>query len=116
MNIGQMIYEQRKSKRLRQEDVAQYLHVSKSTLSNYENNIHEPDLDTLVSLADFFDVSTDYLLGRTNLSCNFSMINQSLTDRVTFASLIEQTSHLTSRELQYLLYTYELLSRPKESL
>ncbi|MBZ5482413.1 helix-turn-helix transcriptional regulator [Bacillus sp. T_4] len=47
-----------------QEDIAQYLGISRSRYSHYENERSEPDNKTLNKLADFFDVSTDYLLGR----------------------------------------------------
>ena len=40
------------------------LSVSTGTISNYENGVHYPDLEKLVQLADYFQVSTDYLLGR----------------------------------------------------
>ena len=52
MNIGDIIYKQRKALHMRQKDAANRLHVSKSTFCNYENNVHEPPLATLVSLAD----------------------------------------------------------------
>lgn len=114
MNIGKTIYQQRKKKHLRQEDVANYLHLSKSTLSNYEHNVHEPDLDTLVGLADFFDVSTDYLLGRTTMTENFSIINQVLANGIKLSNLMEMTMQLSSSDLQYVLYTYKLIkSRTK---
>lgn len=47
-----------------QKDLARSLHVSASAISNYENCIRCPDLEMLVLIADFFGVSTDYLLGR----------------------------------------------------
>lgn len=111
MNIGKTLYEQRKRKHLRQEDVANYLHVSKSTLSNYENNIHEPDLETLVCLADFFDVSTDYLLGRTTMTDNFSVINHVLANNITLSNVMELTMQLTGEDLHYFLQTFQLLNQ-----
>ncbi len=40
--------------------------VSKAIVSNYEKNIHEPNMDTVKFLAELFDCSVDYLMGRTN--------------------------------------------------
>lgn len=54
----------RKRLGLKQDDVAKYLNISAATYSRYENGIHEPDIETLIKLADFFNVSIDYLLGR----------------------------------------------------
>jgi transcriptional regulator with XRE-family HTH domain len=50
-----------------QEQLAAILNMAKSTVSQYENNINEPDLKTLIKLADIFEVSTDYLLGRSTV-------------------------------------------------
>ena len=46
--------------------LAKKLGVSTSTLGNYESGIRKPDLEMLVNIAVFFDVSTDYLLGLTD--------------------------------------------------
>lgn len=48
-----------------QESVAQVADKTRQTISQYVNGISEPSYDTLVKIADYFDVSTDYLLGRT---------------------------------------------------
>ena len=42
------------------------LNMGQNTLSRYENEIREADYKTLILLADYFDVSIDYLLGRTD--------------------------------------------------
>ncbi len=51
---------------LRQVDVAQATGIDQKTLSNYETGKTNPDSETLIRLADFFHVSIDYLVGRTN--------------------------------------------------
>lgn len=50
----------------KQKQLAEYLNVSQNTYSQYENGVIELTAPTLVKLADFYDVSVDYLLGRTN--------------------------------------------------
>ena len=50
----------------RQYDLAKFLHVSHKTYSKYENGVIELTAERLVKLADFYNVSIDYLLGRTN--------------------------------------------------
>ncbi len=61
MDIGKKIRSLRLQKNLLQKDLAQILKVSKSTMSNYERNYSTPDPDILVKLADYFNVSIDYL-------------------------------------------------------
>lgn len=57
----------RKSKNLRQEQVARLIGVNKSAISSYENNLRLPSFDILVRLANLYRVGTDYLLGQTNI-------------------------------------------------
>lgn len=50
---------------INQPQLAQILEVKTATINRYENNVREPEYATLIKIADFFNVSTDYLLGRT---------------------------------------------------
>ncbi|MDR3293755.1 MAG: helix-turn-helix domain-containing protein [Clostridiales bacterium] len=64
ITIGKILYELRKSAGLTQEHLAAALNISRVNYSRYESDIHRPDYESLVALADFFDVSVDFLLGR----------------------------------------------------
>ena len=55
----------RKERGLSQKKVALDLNISQALLSHYEKGIRECGLDFMVKIADYFDVSCDYLLGRT---------------------------------------------------
>ncbi|MBQ6719992.1 MAG: helix-turn-helix transcriptional regulator [Oscillospiraceae bacterium] len=50
-----------------QEQIAKYLGISQNTYSQYEIGVLNYPVDAVVRLADFYGVSTDYLLGRTNI-------------------------------------------------
>lgn len=52
---------------LSQKEVAKDLNISQGLLSHYENGKRECNLDLLVKIANYFDVSCDYLLGRTTM-------------------------------------------------
>lgn len=52
--------------KITQEEVAEKIGVSRASYSHYENSRSEPDTVILNKLADYFKVSTDYLLGRTD--------------------------------------------------
>lgn len=58
--------ELRKEKHLSQVRLAIELNTSQNVISRYETGEHQADYKTLISIADYFDVSIDYLLGRTN--------------------------------------------------
>lgn len=57
-------------KGISQQEIADYLHCTAVTYSRYENGNRSPSLDLLVKLADYFDVTIDYILGRENISEN----------------------------------------------
>ena len=56
----------RKDRKLRQKDIAMLLHCSQVCYSRYERGERSLPVTALVILADFYGVSTDYLLGRTD--------------------------------------------------
>lgn len=64
-SLGQRLKEAREITRLTQQQVADKLGISNGTLSGYERNYRDPDTDTLNRLAALYEVSVDYLLGRT---------------------------------------------------
>ena len=51
---------------IRHNTIAEYLGVSQNTYSQYENGVISISPEMLIKLGDYFDVSVDYLLGRTN--------------------------------------------------
>lgn len=65
--LGNRIRSLRKELNMTQTDLATSLNLTKSNISKYENGIVEPSIDILRMMSDLFKVSTDYLLGRTNL-------------------------------------------------
>jgi len=70
MKIGQAIREMRLQKSLRQKDLAAILHVSDKTVSSWESNRTEPNMETIDALckvfecskSDFWDSATDYVI------------------------------------------------------
>ena len=54
----------REAKRLNAKTLGELCGLSKNTIGRYENGEREPTAQSLVALADFFDVSIDYLMGR----------------------------------------------------
>ena len=54
----------RLEKGISQIKLAMDLHLAQNSISRYENGTHEADYKTLIAIADYFNVSVDYLLGR----------------------------------------------------
>lgn len=63
IQFSKRLQQLRKEKGLKQFELAKALNTTQRRISYMENGIVEPDLATLVSLANFFEVSTDFLLG-----------------------------------------------------
>ncbi len=51
---------------VKQKELAEYLNIKQNTYSQYENGKREIPLDTLCKLADYYNTSVDYLIGRTD--------------------------------------------------
>lgn len=58
----------REDRDLTQTQIAQYLHTTQRTYSHYENGDRNIPLETLMQLADFYNTSIDYLVGRTDIA------------------------------------------------
>lgn len=63
--IGRRIKELRTENGLTQQELAKILNVSSMSISFYENEQRKPDSEFIIACSRFFDVSTDYLLGKT---------------------------------------------------
>ena len=85
LTLNANIKKLRIAKRLNQVEFAKVLCVTKQCVSNWENDNVVPSIDMLCKIADFFGVSTDYLLGRNERRV---VEVSNLTD--------EQISHITS--------------------
>lgn len=70
-NLGEKLKEARENANLSQQDVADKLNVSRQTISKYELNINEPDLETLKELSYLYQVDINYLLGMDTKTYSF---------------------------------------------
>ncbi len=97
----------RQKHRLTQSDLAEILELKPTAISNYESERNEPSFGKLIALAQYFDVSCDYLLGVTD---SYLRIGGEVLDRdiVEFFQLYQQLSSKSVVELghfaRYLLY------------
>lgn len=66
MNFRTRLKQLRMEKQLNQTDLGSALNLATSTISMYENGKREPDFETLETIADYFNVDIDYLLGKTD--------------------------------------------------
>lgn len=65
--LAKRLKELRESRRIYQKEMAEILGLSFRGYQDYETNKSEPKLKTLIAIADYFQVSIDYLVGRTDV-------------------------------------------------
>jgi transcriptional regulator with XRE-family HTH domain len=101
-SFSSRLRELRKDRNLRQMDLANALGMAQTTIANYEQSSRFPDEPTLLRIADFFDTSLDFLLGRTdiNIAHPIQTVRRSDKPPVSEGDLL---SPLAKRYLEYLL-------------
>ena len=110
MKFGELLASLRRERGILQKELAAYLNVTVATISNYEKGVHAPAYETLVKLADFFDVSTDYLLQRTEYKSSIQTLNQKLVVNYTVSELVNAILQLDQNSMTALIDYYELLA------
>lgn len=104
MRIKELMQE----KGVQQQQMAEFLNVSRATIYKYQQGKAEPNIKTLIALADYFDVSLDFLCGRQNKNLIFA---DSLTE--TQKKLVTIIRRLTPEQANFALgYFSEMLKIP----
>lgn len=67
IKFAERLRELRREKKVTQSKMADFLGIKLRSYQNYEGGSLRPDYEGLVALADYFDVTTDYLLGRSDV-------------------------------------------------
>ena len=100
---------------LTQTDIAHHLHLSSSTISHYEKGIIVPPTEIIFRLAEFYDVTTDYILGRcaskTNLNDTYAL---KLTNKMTIGDAVEIMTKMNDAEREHLAYFIEVIGKSKK--
>ncbi|SDF71222.1 helix-turn-helix domain-containing protein [Sporomusa acidovorans] len=66
MDFSQRLKELRQSKKVRQKDLAELFNITPRTWRFYEAGKREPNIASLIKIADYFGISIDFLVGRTD--------------------------------------------------
>lgn len=108
-SFGEILTSLREERGIYQKELAAILKVSVGTVSNYENNIHFPDQEALLQLADYFGVTVDYLLGRTSYRYSLNTLNEEYAPGMTVAELVNIIQHFSPQNTASFLDYIELL-------
>ncbi|HBF1646944.1 helix-turn-helix domain-containing protein [Clostridioides difficile] len=96
MNFAHRLKSLREEKDVKQVELAKVLKLTSATLSQYEKGIREPNNDTLSKLAEYFNVSTDYLLGRTNIRNTTKSAELEIIEKLNFSDDIKEALRMIS--------------------
>lgn len=96
--FGNRLKNLRSEKRITGEEFGKILNVTKVAVSNWESDRRFPDQDTLKNIADYFDVSIDYLLCRSNTR---NIINDEVNTTTTAFDIIENSD--TNKKVKELM-------------
>ena len=103
ISLAQFVIEEREKLGLSQEDFAEFFHQSGSTISSYETGRNQPSFDMLIQYADYFNVTTDYLLGRVPFDMSPSVFAEPFVDNVKIHDVISLLRNLPEDRRRALL-------------
>ena len=96
-----------KKKNISQLELAKHLNLAQSTVSMYANNENEPNIDTLIKIADFLHISVDKLVGRKTSDINLESLEENT--KIVISKILQ----MNNTQISELLTIIETLSNFK---
>ena len=96
----------REERKISQQKIAMDLQISQASVSKYEVGSAEPDIGTIIKLAEYFNVSTDYLLGTSEIKMPLTKSDLTETEiehLITYKSLSKNQKEKVSAYIQGIL-------------
>ncbi|MCT4662937.1 MAG: helix-turn-helix domain-containing protein [Tissierellales bacterium] len=109
-NLPERIKLLRKEKKLTQSEFGKIFGIAKSTVSMYENGNSSPDDELKIKIADHFNVSVDYLLGRTDERGGFKYSaseKKSFALKENFGELPQEALDQIDEYIRFLKFKYK---------
>mgnify|MGYP002540538357 CR=1 FL=1 len=87
----------REEKGVTQKQLADIISISQQSINKYENHNIEPDIDTLIKMADYFETSVDYIVGHSKIRRKIEIVN-SYDLNAEEAKLVEDYRKLSNKQ------------------
>ena len=94
MNFPETLKILREKRGYSQKQLADVLHVSKNSVSHYELGVCMPSIDVIINMADIFDVSIDYLLGRSTVNLSKRLLEKPIEKNTAAGAVLESILRL----------------------
>jgi transcriptional regulator len=106
--LKERLYQLRTDAGLTQEELAKRINVGRSTIAGYEKGTTQPSYTVLILLADYFEVSLDYLFGRTNMKTDLKKLEGKLKSKSGLVpiDMIFRLNEVDKDVVTMLLYSY----------
>lgn len=115
MSFGAKLFQLRNERGIYQKEIAEFLSVSVGTISNYENGVHSPDLETLCRLAEYFHVTTDYMLELTENAASMEKLNTPMAEEHTIGSTLNILQKLSGSSRRQMLKYLNMIKTCEEA-
>lgn len=99
-----------------QKQLADVLHVSKNSVSHYELGVCMPSIDIIISIADVFDVSIDYLLGRSKANLSKRLLEKQVDKNITSGRILESILRLDKEHRNDLIKILHYIEKDNNSI
>lgn len=100
--FGERVKELRLDKGLTQQELANFFYLNKSSISRYEKDKQIPELETLEKLSDFFEVSLDYLLAKSDIKNPEEAIKVNTSNSISTKGLSDENIKLINTMIKQL--------------
>ena len=104
MNVADRIQNLRKTKGISQEQLADAIGVSRQAVSKWESEQTTPDIDKIILMSEYFDVTTDYLL--KGIESTGEIEHKTVGDVIDQKILTETNGERVKKILKYLFYVF----------
>jgi len=98
--LGKQLKKLRTQKGLTQKQLGEYLHISKSSVGMWESEQRDPDTDMLLTLADFYGVTVDYLLGRETTTSTQQILIAETIWKIESLNLLTESINQLAEQLK----------------
>lgn len=109
MILGKILRDLREKHNYTQRELAKALNITPACLSKYETGRSTPSPDMLIKIADTFNVSVDYLLGRNSLQFDYNILNEKRYKNNTVFDAVNSIVKLNSAHRKLFIEQLRLL-------
>lgn len=113
IKLGSRLKKLRLQKKLSQKEFAKLFNLAESTIGMYERGERKPDYETLLLIADYFKVSTDYLLGNSDNAKTLNQDFEKFKNNPTLERWFKELPNSEEEDLEALKDMWEIIQRNK---